>query len=274
MCVTSGIFKVAGSFDVDSPAKNILFRDDEFNGVYSNIEPALEGASPVHAVIVGGYATGKTTVMKQVINKIKSKTKKIVPTYIDCREGYNKSKMYSFIYKEVFNKNLTTKISANRIKEKIFNELSSSDRALILALDDVNYLFNKKWGHDFMSELLRAHQTYSVRIGLLPLLPSLEYRYKFDMDLRTMFVPNEVTFPHYTFEEVYGILKDRCCYGFHKDVINQEVLLSISDDVVKNNNLRLGLNILRNLGTRAGLKNNVIDMKLYEEYMYSAEKYI
>lgn len=274
MQITSGIFKVAGSFDVDFPAKNVLFRENELNAVYSNIEPALDGASPVHAVIVGGYATGKTTVMKQVINKIRNETKNIIPTYIDCREGYNKSKMYSFIFKEVFNKNIDKKISANRLKEKIFNELANSDKALVIALDDVNYLFSKKWGQDFMSELLRAHQTYNVRIGLLPLLPSLEYRYKFDLDLRTMFVPNEVTFPYYTFEEVYGILKDRCCYGFHEGIISQEVLLNISDDVVKNKNLRLGLNILRNLGTRAGLKNNVINMKLYEDYMYSAEKYL
>lgn len=274
MSLNKGILKVAGCFDYDAPAPNVLYRDEQYNAVYSCIEPALEGGSPVHTVISGDYATGKTTLISQIIDDMKNKTNEIIPVYIDCQHATSQLKFYSFIFKEVFNKNKPDYYSASRVKEKIMNRLNKTQQPLVVVLDDVYHLLAKSWCGSMLSKLLRAYQMYGVRIGVFNLLPSLEFKFKFDQDLRTMYVPYEIEFPRYTLEEVYGILKDRCCYGFHDGVINKEVLMNISEEVVELHNLRFGMGVLRNLSIKANIENRVIDMDLYTEINKSSKKFI
>lgn len=273
MYIENGIVKIAGCFDYDAPAPKILYRENEYDAVYNCIQPALEGASPVHTVISGDYATGKTTVISKIINDIRNKTNEIIPVYIDCQGATSQLKFYSFVYQDVFNKPKPDTVSASRLKERVMDQLKETGQSLVVVLDDVYHLLAKSWSNDLLSKLLRSYQMYGTRVGVFNLLPSLQFKYRFDTDLRTMYVPYEIEFPNYTLGEVYGILKDRCCYAFHDGVINKEVIMSISEEVVNLHNLRFGMSILRNLSVKASSENKVIDMELYGEIMESGKKH-
>ena len=133
-------------------------------------------------------------------------------------------------------------------------ELKNKGKILLIAFDDVNYLLKDAKCQQMFYELVRAYEVHEVRIGVFPILTSLEFRYKFDADVKTTFIPEEIIFPPYNSTETYGILKDRCCEGFADGVINHEIIERVCDIVTQTNNLRLGLTILRTLGNKAEIE--------------------
>jgi cell division control protein 6 len=135
-------------------------------------------------------------------------------------------------------------------------ELQEKEKILLVALDDVNHILKDNNGQEIFFELLRAYEMFNVKIGVFLILTSLEFRYKFDKDIRTVFIPQEIIFPHYTLEETYAILKERVSIGFHDKVINQEILLKVSELSLEAKNIILGLQILHTLGVLAENEEN------------------
>ena len=72
--------------------------------------------------------------------------------------------------------------------------------------------------------------------------------------MKSVFAPQQIIFPEYDFEEMYRILKDRCCAGFCKGVIDADVLYRVTEITAEAHNLRLGLDLLRSLGYAAEFK--------------------
>jgi len=218
----------------------------------SNIKPVFHGKGPIHTVILGDHATGKTTAIKKLFKIIKSREEQIIPVYINCKTYNTKFKVYSAIFEEVFQiQSLKRGTSSTLLFDKIMKELKEKEKILLVALDDANYLLKDKKSQQIFYELLRAYETFKIKIGVFPILASLEFRYKFDKDIQTIFIPQEIIFPHYTLEETYGILKERTCIGFHDKAISQEILLKISKLTLEAKNIRLGLKLLYQLGISA-----------------------
>lgn len=271
------IFKNEEVFDVHTHPKNYLFRESQLTIIANNIKPALHGRGPIHTVLLGDYATGKTTAIRIVFDLAEDNSSKVVPVYINCKTHKTRFKVYSIIYEEVFSKKPPERGTSSTILfDKIMKELFEKEKILLIAFDDINYLLdNEKKGQQLFYELLRAYETFQVKIGVFPIITSLEFRYKFDHDVSTIFIPQEVIFPQYSQEEVYSILRDRCCEGFIEGVINHEILLRISDCVVETNNLRLGLNLLRALGSKAEIDgSDKITLDNYNELIKTTKKYI
>jgi cell division control protein 6 len=210
------------------------------------------GGRPINTVILGNHGTGKTTAIKKIFKITEKFENKVIPVYINCKYHNTRFKVYSAIFEKVFKiKSLKRGTSATILFDKIMKELKKHDKILIIALDDINYLFHDNKGQELFHELIKAYETFDVKIGIYPIITGIEFRYSLDKNIRTMFIPQEILFPHYTQEEIYHILKKRACIGFQKGVINREILLRVSEFTKEFNNLRLGLNFLQNLGVIA-----------------------
>jgi len=272
----NGLFKDENAFDVHYVPENFLFRDHQMKALASNIKPAFHGGGPIHTVILGDYATGKTTAIKKLFEIVENIENHIVPVYINCKTYNTKFKIYSAIFEKVFHiQPLKRGTSSTIIFDKIMKELKEKEKIVLVALDDVNYILKNKKGQEIFHELLRAYETFQVKIGVFPILTSLEFRYKFDKDIRTIFIPQEIIFPHYTLEEVYGILKERACMGFYDGVINQEILLKLSELAVEAKNIRLGLKLLHTLGIFAENEgSSVIRVEYLNQLIKTQRKYL
>lgn len=272
----NGIFKDENVFDVHHLPEEFLFRDHQMKTLANNIKPAFRGGGPIHTVILGDYATGKTTAIKKLFEIIKNLEHQIIPVYINCKTYNTKFKIYSAIFEEVFQiQSLKRGTSSTLLFDKIMKELKEKEKILLIALDDVNYILKDKKVQKIFYELLRAYETFQVKIGVFPILTSLEFRYKFDKDIRTIFIPQEIIFPHYTLEETYAILKERAGIGFHDKAINQEILLRVSELTVEAKNIRLGLKLLHTLGILAENDGSpIIRIEYLNQLIKTQNKYL
>lgn len=272
----SGLFKNRDVFDFSFVPNDFFYRDKQMETLASNVKPAFHGGGPIHTVILGDYATGKTTAIIKLFNIISEFQEKIIPVYVNCKTYNTKFKIYSAIFEKVFKiQSLKRGTSATLLFDKIMKGLKKQNCVLLVALDDINYLLKDKKGQELFHELVRAYEMFNVKIGIYPILTGLEFRYRFDKNIRTIFIPQEIIFPHYTLEEIYNILKERACIGFNEGVIDHEILLRVSEIAKDNNNLRLGLNILQNIGTIAeNEKNSIITDQHLNQLIKSKKKYI
>ena len=115
-----------------------------------------------------------------------------------------------------------------------------------------NYLFQSKNANKVVYDLLRAYEEYpGVRTSIFAILSDLEFKYAFDKNVNTVFIPQEITFPPYSYSEIEDILRDRVNAGYFPGVLGDDILEQIATYTFDNGDLRTGINILRSCGNIA-----------------------
>ncbi len=72
-----------------------------------------------------------------------------------------------------------------------------------------------------------------------------------DKNVSSVFIPQEVIFDPYTFQEVKDILNDRVRVGFYPSVLSEELLDEITEATLSTGDLRVGIDLLRTSGNFA-----------------------
>lgn len=247
------LFQDINAFDPDYFPPNFNFRDTQMEAMAMSIRPAIRGGQPSNAVVLGSPATGKTTALRKVFEMVEKNTEKVVCVYINCQLHTTRFGIFSQIFKKVFGHTPPeTGVPFARIYDQIMKELQKNGKSLVVALDDINYLFQSKNANKVVYDLLRAYEEYpGVRSSIFAILSDLEFKYAFDKNVNTVFIPQEITFPLYTYSEIEDILKDRVKAGFFPDVMDNDVLEQIAMYTMENGDLRVGINLLRSCGNIA-----------------------
>ncbi|HTX61873.1 MAG TPA: ORC1-type DNA replication protein, partial [Methanobacterium sp.] len=178
---------------------------------------------------------------------------KIICVYINCQLHTTRYNIFSQIYQKIFGHlPPETGIPVTRIYEKIMKHLKNNDQALVVALDDVNYLFHSKNANKIFYDILRAYEEFDgVRTGLFAIISDIEFRYILDKNVKSVFMPREVTFEPYTYGEMGDILKERVKAGFYPDVISDKILDEVTENTSSIGDLRAGIELLGVLGNIA-----------------------
>ena len=220
------LFQNINAFDPDYVPPNYNYRDRQMEAMAMAIRPAISGGQPSNSVVLGSCATGKTTAIRKVFELVEKTTEKVVCVYINCQLHTTRFGIFSQIYKKLFGHiPPETGVPFSRIYDQIMHKLQSDKKALIVALDDVNYLFQSKAANKVFYDLLRAYEEYpGVKTGIFAILSDLEFRYAFDKNVNTVFIPQDITFQPYTYSEIEDILRDRVNAGFFPGVMGDEIL--------------------------------------------------
>jgi len=247
------LFQNINAFDPDYVPPNYNFRDTQMEAMAMSIRPAMRGGQPSNAVVLGSPATGKTTAMRKVFELVEKNTEKVVCVYINCQLHTTRFGIFSQIHKKIFgHAPPETGVPFARVYEKIMKELQRQEKSLIVALDDVNYLFQSNNANKVFYDMLRAYEEYpGVRTSIFAILSDLEFKYAFDKNVNTVFIPQEIIFPLYTYSEIEAILRDRAKAGFYPNVLPDEILEQIAMYTEENGDLRTGINILKSCGNIA-----------------------
>ena len=247
------LFQNINAFDPDYLPPNYNFRDTQMEAMAMSIRPAMRGGQPSNAVVLGSPATGKTTAMRKVFELVENSTEKVACVYINCQLHTTRFGIFSQIYKKLFGHvPPETGVPFSRIYDQIMKHLQKNERALVVALDDINYLFQSKNANKVVYDLLRAYEEYpGVKSSIFAILSDLEFKYAFDKNVNTVFIPQEITFPLYSYSEIENILGDRVNAGFFPNVISDDLLEQISMYTLENGDLRVGINLLRSCGNIA-----------------------
>jgi cell division control protein 6 len=128
-------------------------------------------------------------------------------------------------------------------------KLTNEKKALVVALDDVNHLFYRKNANQILYDILRAHEVFpGVRTGVFCVISDIEFRFMLDKNVSSIFIPQEVIFDTYTWQEIRDILDDRVKAGFYPEVLSDELLDEIVDFTNSTGDLRVGIDLLRTSG--------------------------
>ncbi len=247
------LFANINVFDPDYVPPNYNFRDTQMEGMALSIRPAISGGQPTNAVILGSTATGKTTAIRKVFELVEKNTEKVVCCYINCQLHTTRFGIFSQIFKKLFGHlPPETGVPFSRIYSQIMQHLQKNNQALMVALDDVNYLFQSNNANKVFYDILRAYEEYpGVRIGVFAILSDLEFRFALDKNVNTVFIPRDITFQPYTHSELCDILTDRAKAGFFPGVISDEIIEEIATFTYENGDLRVGISLLKSCGNIA-----------------------
>ena len=247
------LFNNINAFDPDYVPMNYNYRDTQMEAMAMAIRPAMRGGQPTNAIILGSPATGKTTAIRKVYELVEKNTEKVVCVYVNCQLHTTRFGIISQIHKKMFGHvPPETGVPFATVYDKVMKELQRKNKSLILALDDVNYLFQSKNANKLFYDILRAYEEYpSVKTAIFAILSDLEFKYAFDKNVNTVFIPQEITFPPYSYLEIEDILRDRVKAGFFPNVLDDELLEQIATYTYENGDLRTGINILKNCGNVA-----------------------
>ncbi|RLI77437.1 hypothetical protein DRP05_10130 [Archaeoglobales archaeon] len=118
-------------------------------------------------------------------------------------------------------------------------------------MDDLNFIFDNDTVNETLFSLLKAHETFNVKIGVICIMTDLKFTKRLDASVGSIFHADEIYFPLYSKEEIKDILLARVKAGFYDNVLTDEAFDLIVDLTYKSADLRLGIFLLKLSGLEA-----------------------
>lgn len=247
------LFKDRDLFELDYLPEHFLHRESQMNGLQFCIRPALQGARPINALCLGPPGTGKTTAIFKLFEEIEAHSSKVVPVHVNCQMDTTRYAVFYQLYKKIFeHAPPSSGVSFKRIFEKVAQHAADEDQVLIIALDDINYLFHEREVDHVLYSLLRAHETCpGARMGVIGVLSEPTLNYILDPRVASVFQAEEIVFPLYTRAELWDILNKRVQMGFYPGVVENDVLEAVVNYTESCGDLRVGIDLLKRSGLLA-----------------------
>lgn len=210
----------------------LLHREGQLRELERCLKPILRGSLIENVFLVGPPGTGKTTLVKWVLESYF----KEISCYINCW----KYRSTHEVLKEVllsFQIPVHGREPTGELIDKIEN--LAKKKRLIICLDEVDQL------EDFDVLYILSRN----RFGLI--LASTRYHALINLPsrIKSSLALTEIEFPAYKPDELYDILKDRVQFSFKPNSISNELIKIIS--VMAEGDARVGLEILRRAGKKA-----------------------
>ncbi len=247
------LFKNSELFELDHVPEHFLHRDAQLQSLMYGVRPALCGARPLNCLCIGSPGTGKTTAVVKVFEEIEKHTPKVVPVLVNCQVNSTKYAVFSQIFKKLIGyAPPVSGVSFKKVFSEVAKYLAEHEKVLVVALDDMNFLFYENEVNDVLYSLLRAYETHpGARVGVIAILSDTGVPHILDPKVETVFLPEEVRFPQYTRDEVRDILSSRARLGFYPGVLDDSVLDRIVEYTFALGDLRVGIDLLKRSGLNA-----------------------
>jgi len=269
------LFKNMDAFDFDYIPEEFLHRDGQLNQLMLNLKPALKKSQPINTLCLGPPSTGKTTAVKLIFREIENESDEVIPVYINCQIINSKQQIFSKIFRSVYGYSPPSYgVPFIKLYYSILNKIVNEEKVLIVALDDLNFMFDDTTLNEVIYSLIRAHEEVEgVKTGIICISIDTRIMKRFDVNVSSIFHPSEIYFPPYSRQEIYDILSSRAKYGFYPNVLSPEALDRIVDLTYESGDLRFGIYLLKMAGLEAEKRSSRrIDVKDVENVCRNGKK--
>jgi cell division control protein 6 len=148
-------------------------------------------------------------------------------------------------------------ISFTKLFEQVADRIVGEEEVLVVALDDVNYLYYENEASDTLYSLLRAHEAHAgAKVGAVVVSSDLALDTVGSLDgrVQSVFRPEEAFFPVYDGPEIADILGTRVDHGFREGAVPAPVLDRVTELTAETGDLRVGIDLLRRAGLNAEMR--------------------
>ncbi len=251
--------KVFANREVLSPhyiPHHLLFRDKQKQEIAKYLTPSLKGERGRNIFVYGKTGTGKTSCVKNVIDRVKNlPLSKARVSYINCRIYNSRYRVLHKIVSDYLPLYAKRGYGIVDIYEKIINWIDEDAKILVVVLDEIDVV---KDLDDLIYTLTRANS--DMKSGGITLVGvSNKVSFKEDLDPRSLstLYENELVFPPYNSNELAAILKERSEEGFRKSVIEPAAInLAAAIAAKESGDARLALKIISKAGELAEERNS------------------
>lgn len=271
------VFRDEHVFEIDYVPEVFRHRETQMRSLKYALRPAVRGSRPLNVLIRGPPGTGKTTAVQSLFGELNAETD-VRTVRVNCQVDSTRYSVFSRIFQGIFDyEPPSSGISFKKLFGQVTDHLVDEDEVLVVALDDVNYLFYESEASDTLYSLLRAHEAHAgAKIGVVVISSdlSLDVIEELDSRVQSVFRPEEVFFPAYDEAAIRDILADRAKPGFHEGVIKGDVLDRVAALTADAGDLRVGIDLLRRAGLNAEMRASRVVTSDDVEAAYDKSKYI
>lgn len=255
---------------------NLPHRETQLSRIAKIMGPVLTGTRGSNIFIYGKTGTGKTAVVKFVLNHLLNVSNKIgAPVkycYINCRLTGTVYRVIIKLGESVGLKIPFTGLATSEVFDRFENALELDQVLLIVVLDEIDALI-KEHGDNLIYELTRVNETLkNAKVSIIGISNDLLFKDLLDPRVLSSLGEEEVVFRPYTALELKDILLERAKIAFTDNVIDIGVInLCSALAAAEHGDARRALDLLRVAGEIAERDN---ENKVLEEHVRYAQNKI
>ncbi|MDD5419000.1 MAG: AAA family ATPase [Methanomicrobiaceae archaeon] len=207
------LFRDREVFEFSYVPEQLHHRDAQLRELAELVRGCVHGGRPRSAILRGPPGTGKTTTVRRLFAELGEATRRVVPVYVNCQHDRTQYAVFSCVFEELAGyAPPSTGKHLNDLARGVVKMLEAREAALLVCLDDANYLHEERRLNNLLYRLLRFYEKWDARrTGVFAVSSDmgLDLCAAVDQRVRSVFHPIEVRFPPYSREEIRQILSDR-----------------------------------------------------------------
>jgi cell division control protein 6 len=253
------IFKNKDTLSIRFAPDNIPHREKQIKQVGHIMAPLLRNEKPSNMFVYGKTGSGKTLVIRSVIDNISETiSKNRIPVkifYINCKMKKTTDTEYRLLAQLISNFGEEvpyTGLPTNELYKRFFALLDSEKQNIVLVLDEIDALI-KKIGDGVLYSLTRINQELEkTKLTIIGISNNLSFVDNLDPRVKSSLSEEEIIFPPYNANELRDILAERANLAFNAGVISPQVISKCSALAAQEHgDARRALDLLRIAGETA-----------------------